>query len=84
MGTGLSHDLQKRLTTEPCLPVEGCLVVARVDPAPCSTSPLTPSQTVPPTHDRDPMVKTDISAGQRPHLKVEWLDQKSPEGRGAS
>lgn len=38
MGTGLSHDLQRRLTTEPCLPAEGCLVVARVDPAACSTS----------------------------------------------
>lgn len=72
MGTGLSHDLQRRLTTEPCLPVEGCLVVAGVDPAPCSTPPFTPSQTVPPTLDRDPMVKTDISARQRPHLKVDW------------
>lgn len=49
MGTGLSHDLQRMLTTEPCLPVEGCLVVARVDSAPYSTSPLHPIPDYTPT-----------------------------------
>lgn len=80
----MSHDLQRRLTTGPCLLVEGCLVVARVDPAPCSTSPFISSQTVPPTHDKDPMVKTDISAVRRPHLKVEWTRKVLRAERGAS
>lgn len=44
MGTGLSHDLQRELTTEPCPSAEGRLVVTRVGPAAGIASPHPDSQ----------------------------------------